>query len=183
MYTPPYSSCPALACCHIIQRVLARGCSGRARAQFVRLERAAIHYSCRWRIKRGGLAPPKRQHARDRRRRQSASTAIQCCARQWFARKVLRAKEHARLERAAIRIQCRWRIKQGGLAVHMMRQQRRIEREHMEHLERCAIRIQCRWRIRQGGLALHMKRQARKRTRDKAAWRATMATRIQHWWQ
>jgi hypothetical protein len=168
----------------VLQRVLARGCAGRARVAFLRLERCAIRIQCRWRIKQGGLALHlKRQHARAAATQQQiASITIQCCARQWRACKDRRAKEHARLERAAVRIQCRWRIKQGGLAAHMMREHKKQERAYAEHVERCAIRIQCRWRIKQGGLALHLKRQAKRRTRDKAEWRAEMATRIQHWW-
>jgi hypothetical protein len=69
-------------------------------------------------------------------------------------------EEAARLEAAALSVQCRWRIRCGGLALHMKRQARHRAEEEAARLEAAALRVQCRWRIRRGGLALHMKRQA-----------------------
>ena len=82
----------------------------------------------------------------------------------------------------ALRIQCRWRIKQGGFALHLKKQAHKAAAEQLELETRMAIRVQCRWRIRSGGLALHLKRMA-KRDADRLDLENRMALRIQCRWR
>ncbi len=166
-----------------VQRVW-RGARGRRRAAHARLVKCAIRIQCRWRIRQGGLALHlKRQHARDAERaRQEGAVRIQCCARQWIARADRRWLEAERLERCAVRIQTRWRMRQGKLGL-MLRKKARAQKEaELAELERCALLIQTRWRIRQGGLALQMRRQAQKHAQEHERLRVRMAVRLQHWW-
>ena len=51
--------------------------------------------------------------------------------------------QHMREERAALRVQCRWRAKNGGLAAHMIRQAKRDEAKEMDN---AALLLQTRFR-------------------------------------
>ena len=166
-----------------IQRVW-RGKLGRARWWHLRLVRAAIKVQCRWRIRKGGLALHlKRQHARQLEdTKQASALTIQCAARQWFARSLRDDYEYEQLIRCAIRIQCRWRIRQGGYALHLKRAARKEEKAYAKQLEQAAIRVQAAWRRKKGQFALHLKRQAQKHMMSEEAHRLSAAQHIQHWW-
>ncbi len=76
--------------------------------------------------------------------------------------KRLAAECHRIEEAAALRIQCRWRIRSGKLALHLKKQAAKEENAERDKRERAALRIQCAWRRRQGTLAYHLKKQAKK---------------------
>ena len=166
-----------------IQRVW-RGKLGRKIWYHLRLVRSAIKIQCRWRVRKGGLALHlKKQFARQQAaEEQNATISIQCMVRQWFARAIRDELEFKRLVRAAIRIQCRWRIKKGGLALHLKRQAKKHELEYQKELERAAIRVQAAWRRKKGQFALHLKRQAQKRMISQKDQRKIAARKVQHWW-
>ena len=171
-----------------------------ARLQLARENKAALMIQCRWRIKQGGFALhlKKLAQAEQLEDERWAATLLQAVWRGMKGRllsdKAWEAEEARQLEAAALRIQCRWRIKQGGVALHLKKAARREHEANMEraaimlqnlwrngcnldifrkvlrlhrHEKRvaAAIRVQCRWRIKKGGLALHMKRQVRATSR------------------
>jgi hypothetical protein len=166
-----------------IQRVW-RGKVGRDRFFHALLVRSAIKIQCRWRIRQGGLALHlKRQHAKQlEESEQQSALSIQCMTRQYFSRMIRDDLEYNRLVRAAIKIQCRWRIRQGGLALHLKKQARKHQEQHLQELERAAIRVQAAWRRKKGQFALHLKRQAQKRMTSQKDRQINAVNKIQHWW-
>ena len=88
--------------------------------------------------------------------------------------KRLLAGQHRLEESAALRIQCRYRIRMGKFAVHLKRQALEAENAELEHLNAAALKIQLAWRRKKGQLVLHLKRQAKReweaeRKREEAA--------------
>ena len=113
----------------------------RALVMNMRLERAALRVQCAWRKRQGGFAAHLLKVGREmeRKERALAASRIQSRIRGKNARERAAKELHERRNRAALRVQCRWRCRQGGLAMHLKRQAHvQIERENRE----AALRIQ-----------------------------------------
>ena len=98
------------------------------------------------------------------------------------AKRMIR-EQHAIEDNAALRIQCRWRIKSGQFALHLKRQARDKKQFEEDRRTRAALRIQCAWRRRQGSLALHLKRQAKREAAEERERERKAAITIQLAWR
>lgn len=146
-----------------------RGRAGRKHFAFLRAMRLArmaeeeaaatkVQALLRGRRQRRKAEERKRLEALEEERRIQASIKVQRAARVRLARRKLAKKREgvAERERAAIKLQCMWRAKQGSLAVHLLRSAKR-----MAITEKAALKVQAIWRGRRGKLAVQMIRQAR----------------------
>ena len=168
--------------------------------EHMRQERAALKVQTRWRCKTGQMAAHLRRRAlADEAAEQNAAAAkLQARFRGNKARAALpdrilvynHKKEMERLNAAALKVQCRWRIKQGKLFVHLKRQAKR-ERDREEYEAACmlqrsyrskrargtrqllaqiklaretkaTLKIQCWYRGVTGRFSYHLKMQAKK---------------------
>ena len=74
-------------------------------------------------------------------------------------------EEMKKLEQAVIRVQSRWRMKQGRFAYHLKMRARKADIAQAKALEDAALRVQSAWRKKKGEWAKHMKMRAREADR------------------
>ena len=92
-------------------------------------------------------------------------------------------EEMKKLEQAVIRVQSRWRMKQGRFAYHLKMRARKAEIARVKALEDAALRVQSAWRKKKGEWAKHMKMRAREADRLQKEYENRMALRIQMGWR
>jgi hypothetical protein len=83
---------------------------------------------------------------------------------------------------AAIKIQSRYRIRNGQLLAHMKRFAMAEEAKAKRQMDMAARRIQSAWRRKQGQFAAHLKRQARAEAKLEVVREKAAACQIHVWW-
>ena len=88
---------------------------------------------------------------------------------------------HEKEKMAAIKIQCRYRARNGQLVAHMKKRILAEEREELEQLNQAARRIQGAWRRKKGSMASHLLKQAKKEAKLEKVREIKAAHRIGVW--
>jgi len=89
----------------------------------------------------------------------------------------LHQREHA----AAIKLQCKYRGRQGQLLAHMKARIQSEENDRKEQLEQAARRIQSAWRRKTGQMARHLLKQAKKQLKEELKLELKAAQTIHVW--